>query len=285
MNNYAYQSQKPQKSLHNNSAYEQQLQVQSLKLTQKQQEEVKLIRFYIYENFQFLINLISSLKAVNEHFINDPQHPMKIIARNKIVLQLNLSNCIQYDQQYQYQSDSKLNQILQQEKQNAQQLLEQLSPELKEEFKNYFDIYKTNSLNQNIQICSQNLEQTNLDAKFNQDVLQSIISSIQSVDQTTKEFREQKIYNKPNIQDVFEKSQNYYEKTKQQLNINFPNPINERQQSKFEEEKQNAQALESKTSQNLTEKVTLHSSKQIHKKSKQRINQKYHSIKKNIKKK
>ncbi|CAD8090408.1 unnamed protein product [Paramecium primaurelia] len=228
MSGSAYHNQKP---IYNNPACEQQKQVQILKLNQKQQQEEQLIRYYIFENLQYFINLIYSLKAVNEHFQNDPQHPMKIIARNKIVLQSNLSNSIQYDQQYQYKSDSKLYQVLQQEKLNAKQLLEQLSPELKEEFQSYIDAYKTYSLNQNIQMCSQNLEQTNLQSKFDQKVLQSVINSISSVDQTTQQFKEQKIYNRPKMQDVILKAQNYYEKTKQQLDINFPNPINVEQES------------------------------------------------------
>ncbi|CAD8129470.1 unnamed protein product [Paramecium sonneborni] len=232
-----------------NLEYEQQQQVQIQKLSQKQQKEEQLIRYYLYENLQYFINLIYSLKAVNQHFINDPQHPMKILARNKIVLQSNLSNCIQYDQSSQYQSDPQLNQVLQQERQFAKQLLEQLSPELKEEFQSYLKIYKNNSLNQNIQVHQQKLEQTNLDSKFNQKVLQSIIDKIFLVDETTGQFSGQKTYNSPTIQDIIQKAENYSEKTRQQLEIHFPNPINMEDESKYTNQCQNVQTPQSKTQQ------------------------------------
>ncbi|CAK93559.1 unnamed protein product (macronuclear) [Paramecium tetraurelia] len=223
-NNIVYQNSKPHQFMEYNPAYEQQQQqIQIQKLNQKQYEEVQSIRYYIYDNLQFLINLLYSSKAVNEHFENDPQHPMRIIARNKITLQLNLSNSIQFDQSFQYKSDSKLNQVLQMEKQNAKQLLEQLSPEFKQEFANYLEIYKKSSLDQNIEMRSLNLEQTNLETKFDSNVLQSIINSIQQVDKTTQQFREQKAYNIPNIQDILTNANNYYEKTKQQLDNNYPN--------------------------------------------------------------
>ncbi|CAD8190564.1 unnamed protein product [Paramecium octaurelia] len=224
MSSIVYQNSKPQQFMEYNPAYEQQQQqIQIQKLNQKQQEEVQSIRYYLYDSLQFLINLLYSSKAVNEHFENDPQHPMRIIARNKITLQLNLSNSIQFDQSFQYKSDPKLNQVLQIEKQNAKKLLEQLPPEFKLEFENYLEIYQSSSLDQNIEMRSLNMEQTNIETKFDSNVLQSIINSIQQVDKTTQQFREQKVYKIPNIQDIITNANNYYQKTKYSLVKNYPN--------------------------------------------------------------
>ncbi|CAK57393.1 unnamed protein product (macronuclear) [Paramecium tetraurelia] len=112
----------------------QQYQRMQLKQMQTQIKNQVQTQFYVDENQQNFINLLYSLRIVNEHFKGQKKPPMVIICRNKVILQINLSNSIHYD----LGSQKDTGEMLAKEKNNAMNILNQLEPDLNE-FKDYIN--------------------------------------------------------------------------------------------------------------------------------------------------
>ncbi|CAD8102346.1 unnamed protein product [Paramecium sonneborni] len=199
------------------------MQAQVQKSQQQQQAQTQ---YFVYQDLQNIINLLYSLQAVNKFFKDQGQddHPMIKLSRNKVILQLNLSNAIHYDLLSQEESLK----ILKQAKIEALSILTQLEPELKE-FENFIKIYKENCFSSKIVLNPQNLEKTELEANFNQNVLSKILSSIQSVDQEIKALQ-QSDYKVPDAKEVKKKANEYKKLTIQSLQNNFQNDQNKLQQ-------------------------------------------------------
>ncbi|CAD8194905.1 unnamed protein product [Paramecium pentaurelia] len=198
-------------------------------LTQKQsqQQEQALIQYYIYQDLQNLINLIQSRKAVLDYFQNDLNHPMVTSSNNKILLQLNLSNGIHFDQQKQYSKDKTLTDFLKEQRKKAYEILKQVidnkdnlinkGDSLYQSLQTYKSKYQNSQfgLNEEYQ-----LQPTQQDNKFDQNVLSKIISSIQTVDFDINQI--QGYFPVPSQKEILQKANDYQNKAKQKLIENFP---------------------------------------------------------------
>ncbi|CAD8195812.1 unnamed protein product [Paramecium pentaurelia] len=187
------------------------------KLDQTLVQNQILTQFYVYQDLQNFVNLLYSLKEVNHFFKEQKNHAMVKLCRNKVILQMNLSNCIHYDLLQQNGSSS----ILLNEKKNAVSLLKQLEPEL-EEFKQYIQWYQTNCLNEDVNLKQQHLEDIQIVANFNQNVLSQIIPAINSMDEQVKNLQGQKQFIAPNINQIREKAIKFKDHTRESLGKNFP---------------------------------------------------------------
>ncbi|CAD8099511.1 unnamed protein product [Paramecium primaurelia] len=198
-------------------------------LTQKQsqQQEQALIQYYIYKDLQNLINLIQSRKAVLDYFLNDLNHPMVTSSNNKILLQLNLSNGIHFDQQQQYSKDKTLTNFLKEERKKAFEILKQVIDN-KDNLINKEDslyqslqIYKSKYEKQQFELNEEyQLQPTQQDNKFDQNVVSKIISSIQTVDFDINQIKG--YFPVPSQKEILQKANDYQNKAKQKLIENFP---------------------------------------------------------------
>ncbi|CAK58109.1 unnamed protein product (macronuclear) [Paramecium tetraurelia] len=120
------------------------------------QSELQQIEYYVYEDLQNFVNLLYSLKAVKEHFKEYPSHPMIVLSRNKVILQLNLSNAIHYDLISQYKDN--LKKVLLKEKEHAKNIINQFKLILGDEYQQHIDYFLSNVLNEKISMKNLNLE-------------------------------------------------------------------------------------------------------------------------------
>ncbi|CAD8185231.1 unnamed protein product [Paramecium octaurelia] len=194
--------------------YQYYLRMQSTQMQEQIKNQIQT-QFYVYEDLQNFINLLYSLKVVNEHFKGQKNLPMVKICRNKVVLQMNLSNSIHYD----LGSQKDTAEILAKEKNQAMNILNQLEPELNE-FQDYIKWYKENCLSQNIHLEQQKLEDTNMAANFNQNVLSQIIPAINSMDQKVQNVQDQEKFIAPELNQIKEKAKKYQDFTRESLQKN-----------------------------------------------------------------
>ncbi|CAD8105606.1 unnamed protein product [Paramecium sonneborni] len=215
-----------------NNKYNQQ---QLVKIQQEQQlQEQAQIQYYIYEDLQNIINLIQQRDAVIEYFKNDCAHEMVTLCNNKLILQLNISSSIHYDQTQQYRKQPELLKILKKERENAYKILEKFIGNNDQKINsngkqknngsvlNDLQQYRNNYKDQKFELNQFKQQQTNLVPKFHEGVLSTIISSIQSVDSQVDQVKKTKYYKIPHFEDIQEKAIKYYKTTQQKLKINFP---------------------------------------------------------------
>ncbi|CAD8182499.1 unnamed protein product [Paramecium octaurelia] len=228
-----YSNSKGGSTIYNNGVDKKQYQGQ-LAQTQKQcekQEQVE-IQYFIYQDLQNLINIIYQRKAVLEFFKNNPTHEMITQSNNKLILQLNLSKAIHFDQYQQYKEQPQLFKFLREERSKAYTILNEMIDN-KDQFlkgnqsnevviptylKKYKEQYKTQDFKMNDQIP---LQETNQVAKFDEGILQKIISSIQNTDNQIDQIRRNKSYKVPDQKEILQNANNYYNWTSQQLKQNF----------------------------------------------------------------
>ncbi|CAD8167788.1 unnamed protein product [Paramecium octaurelia] len=189
---------------------------QCYKQQQQQLEDQALIQYYIFEDYQNLINLIYSLQTVNEFFKDDPDNEMVILCRNKVINQLNLSNAIHHDIQETYK-DQNYRYFIKQEKQKVKELVSHLPPDIQNSI--YLQMYGKNSLTENIQSTHQELEKMN--SSFNNKVVSQIFSSMHIVDQKVSQIQSQKHYIVPSSNDVLEKAKQYQNLTQIKLDASY----------------------------------------------------------------
>ncbi|CAD8042891.1 unnamed protein product [Paramecium primaurelia] len=221
--------------------YQYQKQAQIFQQHQKQEEA--LIEYYVYQDVQNLINLLYSRKAVLEHFQNIQNNPIVTLSNNKIILQLNLSNGIHRDLQQQYSNNFQLKTKLISEKkialytlkkvvqslenqvtsQNGQQEFMYINDPVKQYLNEFIKKYEFEQFDSN-QI---ELLETNQVAQFNEQVLQTIISSIQSIDAQTNQIRQNGSNYKPTQQELINRAEQYYYMTKDKLNQIYPQQNNQ----------------------------------------------------------
>ncbi|CAK92234.1 unnamed protein product (macronuclear) [Paramecium tetraurelia] len=210
----------------------QNLQQQTFKDSQIQAQAQAEIQFYIYSDLQNLINLIYSREAVLEYFKNDPNHSMITQSNNKLILQLNLSNAIHIDQQQIYKEQPQLFEFLQKERNKAYKILEKIidnNDQLQNDHQKNDDVipkylkeYKQQYAKQEFKWESFPLQKTNQVAKFDEGVLQKMISSIQNVDNQIEQIRMNKSYRVPDQNEIQLKANDYYKMTQALLKENFP---------------------------------------------------------------
>ncbi|CAK83658.1 unnamed protein product, partial (macronuclear) [Paramecium tetraurelia] len=189
------------------------LQQQTFKDSQIQAQAQAEIQYYIYQDLQNIINLIQSRKAVLEHFKNDPNHGMITQSNNKLILQLNLSNAIHSEQQQIYKEQPQLIEFLQKERNKAYEILEKIidnNDQLLNSNQNndyfipyYLQKYKLRYAKQEFKLEDQfPLQDTNQVAKFDEGVLQNMISSISNVDNQIQQIRMNKSYRVPDPNEI-----------------------------------------------------------------------------------
>ncbi|CAD8182501.1 unnamed protein product [Paramecium octaurelia] len=192
------------------------------------------IQYYIYQDLQNTINLMYARKAVLEYFKNNPTHEMITQSNNKLILQLNLSNTIHFDQQQQYKEQPQLLKFLKEERSKAYKILEKMIDNnglflnrnqsnddvVPKYFKEYKQRYAKQEFKMNDQIP---LQQTNQVTTFDEGVLSNIISSIQNTDNQIDQIRRNKSYKVPDPNEILQKANDYYKKAQGQLKNNFPN--------------------------------------------------------------
>ncbi|CAD8162474.1 unnamed protein product [Paramecium pentaurelia] len=225
---------------------QQQCQTQNYRLSEKQEQAQ--IQYYIYEDLQNIINLIYQRNAILEYFRDDPGHDMVILSNNKLILQLNLSSSIHFDQtQYYKKQQSQLYKFLQDERQKAYKILEKLFDDndqtknyksnqkinlddhlnKNKEIKDYLKKYKQDYEKQDFSLNQFKQQPTNLVPKFNEGVLSKIISSIQTVDSQVDQIRNTQYYKTPNQYEIQSKAKQYQENTKIKLQDLFQNQNNQ----------------------------------------------------------
>ncbi|CAK87546.1 unnamed protein product (macronuclear) [Paramecium tetraurelia] len=183
---------------------------------QQQLQDQALIQYYIFEDYQNLINLIYSLQTVNEFFKDDPDNEMVVLCRNKVINQLNLSNTIHLDIQETYK-DQDYAYFIKQEKQKVKELVSHLPPNIQNSI--YLQMYSQRSLSENIQSTHQELEK--MDSSFISNVVSQIFSSMHIVDQKVSQIQSQKYYKIPSPYDVLDKAQQYQSLTQIKLEASY----------------------------------------------------------------
>ncbi|CAD8108046.1 unnamed protein product [Paramecium primaurelia] len=183
------------------------------------QSELKEIQYYVYEDLQNFVNLLYSLIAVKEHFKENPSHPMIVICRNKIILQLNISNSIHTDLINQYKNT--LKQILQKEKQNAKKIINQFKLLLGDEYQLHIDNYISNSLNDELSMKSLSIEK--LDIQTSPDQNQNIYSFPLGIDNQKifSHWMKSKTYNSKTFDSFIFKAISYKQITEIKIMANF----------------------------------------------------------------
>ncbi|CAD8124546.1 unnamed protein product [Paramecium sonneborni] len=221
-NQYRAYSQNPQMFYNQTMISPQKKQVQTELLLQTNNEQQILIQYYVYQDFQNLINLLYSLEAVKNYFQNQPNHPLITLSRNKIILQLNISNTIHYDQYVSHKSSSNIK-TLNDQKENVQKMIKNIKLDLDFECQNYLDSYQENSLKQIVTINQIQQQKSFQNYNFNQNILQSIIPQISIVDQRIQLLRQSKQSYIPSESEVKQKAKEYQQLTLNKLSINYPN--------------------------------------------------------------
>ncbi|CAD8062979.1 unnamed protein product [Paramecium primaurelia] len=185
----------------------------------EQLQDQALIQYYIFEDYQNLINLIYSLQTVNDYFKDDPNNEMVILCRNKVISQLNLSNTIHQDIQETYKN-SNYQQFISKEKQKVKEMVSHLPPNVKDSI--YLQMYKQNSLSEKIISSYQRLEEMDITPNFDNQVVSQIFSSMQLIDQKVNQIQSQNHYTVPSYKDVIEKAKQYQNLTQQKLEVSIP---------------------------------------------------------------
>ncbi|CAD8109095.1 unnamed protein product [Paramecium primaurelia] len=233
INNYDYAYK--QNNLKFMQSQNQEYEIQKQK--QNNDEEQVLIQYYVYQDFQNLINLLYSYQAVKNYFIDQPYHSAIILSRNKIILQLNISNSIHYDLQ-QTNKNTSGQDTLEKEKKNVKNILYNMKNDLNmkdldNECLGYLNIYTQNSLAEYVQIKQIPLEQSNINYNFNQNVLDKVLPQISFLDEQIKQLRQRKQYHIPSESQIKQKAKEYQKITYNKLLINYPrNNYNLRSPSK-----------------------------------------------------
>ncbi|CAD8195763.1 unnamed protein product [Paramecium octaurelia] len=184
------------------------------------QSEVQQIEYYVYEDLQNFVNLLYSLKAVKEHFKEYPYHPMTVLCRNKVILQLNLSNAIHFDLMSQYQNN--LRQVLLKEKENAKNIINQFKLLLGDEYLQHIDYYISNSLNEKLSV--KNLILETLDESNSQNNYQNfnLFGQAQDAQKILSHWIKSKTYNSNIFDSFIFKAICYKYTTEIKLISNFP---------------------------------------------------------------
>ncbi|CAD8094686.1 unnamed protein product [Paramecium sonneborni] len=183
--------------------------------------ELEQIQYYIYEDLQNLVNLLYSFKAVNEHFKNNLKHPMITVSRNKIILQLNLSNGIYLDLQQQYQKNP-FKYVLLEEKKNALKIINQFAQALGIDYQSYIDYFKSNSLSEIISFKQQNLEKVTFSGSSNSQQTTNIFLQTQKNEKIFSHWINSKTYNSKSFDSFIFKAISYKQLTEIKLLSNFP---------------------------------------------------------------
>ncbi|CAK64860.1 unnamed protein product (macronuclear) [Paramecium tetraurelia] len=204
---------------------QQQMEFQKQKYQNIEQQEA-LIQYYVYEDFQNLINLLYSYQVVKRHFKSQPRHPAIILSKNKIMLQLSISNSIHSDL-YQTNKSYQDQNILKKEKENVKSMIKKMrndiqNNDLDKESEAYLELYIKYSMGDHIEFKQFELQKMNQDYNFNQGVLDKIFPQISYVDEQIKSLRQRKYYNIPSVQQIKIKAQEYERLTENKLLINYP---------------------------------------------------------------
>ncbi|CAD8124543.1 unnamed protein product [Paramecium sonneborni] len=196
-----------------------------------QQEHKSLIQYYIYQDFQNLVNLLYSMMAIKNYFVKQTDHPMIPIGRNKVILQLNLSNSIHYDLQRTYQSE-KAKEFIYEERGKVKRMIGGLNQELGIELQQFINDYQKNSLNKEVgvfQIPSNMQQQRSQGQNFNQNnldkFLDQFLNQLEVIDKQVSKIQTTKYYMVPNIDEIRKKALGFYILTLTQLQKNFPGQI------------------------------------------------------------
>ncbi|CAK73843.1 unnamed protein product (macronuclear) [Paramecium tetraurelia] len=154
------------------------------------------IQYFVFQDLQYVINLLYQLKAVAQHFKNS-EHTMVKLCNNKLMLQLNISYGIHFDQLQQFQKDQTNLNFLIAQRNTAKGILESIigkmnhdEQKLLKEQLEFIEDYKTNCLGSQCNLKQYSLKNTNLTPQFNEQVLQQLIHSIQQVDNQVTHIKE-----------------------------------------------------------------------------------------------
>ncbi|CAD8094044.1 unnamed protein product [Paramecium sonneborni] len=215
-----------------------QRQAQKQLFKQEQLQDSALIQYYIFEDYQNLINLIYSLITVQNYFENDPNNQVVALSRNKIVAQLNLSNTLHQDLQSKYISKQH-QQFIKQERKKVLDFISHLPSEIRNS--QYLQTYKINSLSDNVKSAFQQLEHISITPNFNQNVVAQTVQSMQLIDQRINQITSSNHYNVPSFNDVQLKANQYQNITQKKLEASFPKSISLSNQQYYQQQKNSSQ--------------------------------------------
>ncbi|CAK69829.1 unnamed protein product (macronuclear) [Paramecium tetraurelia] len=144
---------------------------------------------------------------------------MVILSRNKVIIQLNISNSIHYDLQQRYK-DPKYKKLIQNEKQKVKEQIYKFPNDIK--YSTYLNHYQHNSLCDQIQHNPLQIDQIRTPTNFNQHVVSQIFSSMQSMDKKVTQLKSSNQYSVPKQEEVLAKARQYYSQTQNKLYANYP---------------------------------------------------------------
>ncbi|CAD8209817.1 unnamed protein product [Paramecium octaurelia] len=207
---------KPQNNQQSRDAYYQQQ--QQIYPTQKQQEEQAIIQYYIYQDFQNIMNLLFSFKQIKEYFADEPNHKAITLSYKKLIIQLNISNSIHFDLERTYQNEFA---FIQDAKGKVKTMLEKLDYVIGKEHQNLIQNYRVNSLSQSVKINQLPLQQTQ-DFTFNENLLNQLIPQVEQIDQQIQSVKQAKYYNVPNENDIRQRADYFQALTLDRLQKSYP---------------------------------------------------------------
>ncbi|CAD8121334.1 unnamed protein product [Paramecium sonneborni] len=213
--------------------------IQKQSYQQAQLQDQALIQYYIFEDYQNLLNLIYSLKIVQEYFQNDPNNKMVTLSRNKVIAQLNLSNTIHHDISQTYK-DQNYKIFIKNQKEKVKELLKKLPEDIQNQ--QYLQMYQQNSLSENVKCDYTPLEKLDINLNFNEHSVAKVLQSIQIVDEKINQITTQNHYQIEN-DDFQDKAKKYQIFTLQKLEANFS------------QKKKGKQSIRSKSAQNNQTKI------------------------------
>ncbi|CAD8148843.1 unnamed protein product [Paramecium pentaurelia] len=173
------------------SNHSSQVEHQKFKTSQINSEE-QVVKFTVRQDFLNVIGIAADFQAAIESQIKE-QNFDQIMAmlHNKLILQVNLSSSIHYDQQYECQKSHHLKEILYQEKLKAKQFLKSILDQQKfdPKIEQHLRIYLNNCLGDRPQMLQEPLNSIKYKTEFNQDTVQKILGSMNSTDQKYRDLQ------------------------------------------------------------------------------------------------
>ncbi|CAD8198208.1 unnamed protein product [Paramecium pentaurelia] len=196
------------------------VQQQQIYEQQSFKEEQALIQYYVYQDLQNFINLLYSMKAIQQYFANEPNHPAITLSINKVILQLNISNSIHYDLDKEHKGIQAQHCIIE-ERYKVQNMLKSFYNEFGQGQQQLINNYIQNSLQQKVSIKQLALQQTQ-DFVFNQNLLNQLIPQVEVIEQQIQHIKQAKYYRIPDQQEIKNKAIDFQNQTKYKLQNIYP---------------------------------------------------------------
>ncbi|CAK81352.1 unnamed protein product (macronuclear) [Paramecium tetraurelia] len=170
------------------------------------------------------MNLLYSLKIIQDCFPTQPDHPAIIMGKKKLTLQLNISNSIHFDLERTHMNQQAL-QCIQKERNNVIGMFRTFEKELHPEQQWFLRMYKENNLSQSVNIKQLPFAQTQ-EFTFNENLLNQLIPQVEQIDQQIQNVKQAKYYHVPSEQEIKKNAEQFQAMTLTKVLLSYPKNSN-----------------------------------------------------------